>query len=97
MITQNFMEETLHCNQNINHTKVNFSGAGTGTAWQHDPRELPDGTISIFDNGASPKVHRQSRAVIVGSALPGDSLPRFVSREATGRKLICVEVTPKPG
>ena len=35
--------------------------AGTRTAWQHDPRELPDGAISIFDNGASPKVHRQSR------------------------------------
>jgi hypothetical protein len=40
-------------------------GAGTGTAWQHDPRELPDGTISMFDNGASPKVHAQSRAVVV--------------------------------
>jgi hypothetical protein len=26
-------------------------GPGTGTAWQHDPRELPDGSISIFDNG----------------------------------------------
>ncbi len=40
-------------------------GAGTGTAWQHDPRELPDGSISIFDNGASPKVHSESRGVIV--------------------------------
>jgi len=40
-------------------------GAGTGTAWQHDPRELPDGAISIFDNGASPKVHSQSRAIVV--------------------------------
>ena len=29
--------------------------AGTRTAWQHDPRELPGGTISVFDNGASPK------------------------------------------
>ncbi len=40
-------------------------GSGTGTAWQHDPRELPDGSISLFDNGSSPKVHGQSRAVIV--------------------------------
>jgi hypothetical protein len=40
-------------------------GAGTGTAWQHDPRELPDGAISMFDNGASPKVHSQSRGIVV--------------------------------
>ncbi len=38
---------------------------GTRTAWQHDPRELPDGTISILDNGASPKIHSQSRAIVV--------------------------------
>ena len=41
------------------------AGAGTTrTAWQHDPRELPDGSISIFDNGASPTVHRQSRGIV---------------------------------
>ena len=40
-------------------------GPGTNTAWQHDPRELPDGTFSIFDNGASPKVHSQSRGILV--------------------------------
>ncbi len=40
-------------------------GAGTGTAWQHDPIELPDGSISMFDNGASPEVHDQSRAIVV--------------------------------
>jgi hypothetical protein len=40
-------------------------GPGTGTAWQHDPRELPDGSISLFDNGASPTVHDQSRAIVV--------------------------------
>jgi hypothetical protein len=40
-------------------------GAGTGTAWQHDPRELPDGAISVFDNGASPTVHSQSRGAVV--------------------------------
>jgi hypothetical protein len=40
-------------------------GAGTATAWQHDPRVLPDGAISIFDNGASPSVHRQSRGIVV--------------------------------
>src|SRR4029077_17900474 len=38
---------------------------GTNTAWQHDPRELPNGTFSIFDNGASPKVHGQSRGILL--------------------------------
>jgi Arylsulfotransferase (ASST) len=38
---------------------------GTGIAWQHDPRQLADGSISIFDNGASPPVHRQSRGVVL--------------------------------
>jgi hypothetical protein len=40
-------------------------GAGTRTAWQHDPRVLPDGDISMFDNGASPAVHGQSRGIVV--------------------------------
>jgi len=35
------------------------------TAWQHDPRLLPDGTISIFDNGSFPTVHSQSRGVVL--------------------------------
>jgi Arylsulfotransferase (ASST) len=41
-------------------------GPGTSTAWQHDPRELANGSISIFDNGSSPKVHSQSRGIVVG-------------------------------
>ena len=39
--------------------------AGARTAWQHDPRPQPDGTISIFDNGSSPTVHAQSRGLVV--------------------------------
>jgi Arylsulfotransferase (ASST) len=43
-----------------------FKGeANTRTAWQHDPRELPDGSISVFDNGSSPTVHSQSRGVVL--------------------------------
>jgi hypothetical protein len=38
-------------------------GPGTRTAWQHDARRQPDGTITFFDNGASPSVHPQSRAI----------------------------------
>jgi hypothetical protein len=41
------------------------AGPGTRTAWQHDPRELPDGSISLFDNGSSPTVHPQSRGMVV--------------------------------
>jgi hypothetical protein len=40
-------------------------GSGTATAFQHDATELPNGTISVFDNGGVPNVHPQSRAIIV--------------------------------
>jgi hypothetical protein len=43
-----------------------FKGApATRTAWQHDPRELAGGLMSVFDNGSSPTVHPQSRAIVV--------------------------------
>jgi hypothetical protein len=45
-------------------------GPGTATAYQHDPRELADGAISMFDNGAAPKVHGQSRGIVIGLDLP---------------------------
>ncbi len=38
-------------------------GSGTGTAWQHDVRWQPDRTLTIFDNGALPKKHPQSRVI----------------------------------
>src|SRR5438132_10995353 len=40
-------------------------GSGVATAWQHDSRLQADGSISIFDNGASPLVHHQSRGIVV--------------------------------
>ncbi|HEX4628313.1 MAG TPA: arylsulfotransferase family protein, partial [Gemmatimonadales bacterium] len=40
-------------------------GAGTTTAWQHDPREVGGDEISIFDNGAAPPVRGQSRGIVV--------------------------------
>ncbi len=40
-------------------------GPGTHTAWQHDAREQNDGTITLFDNGATPAIHAQSRAIDV--------------------------------
>ncbi len=38
-------------------------GPGTGTAWQHDVRWQPDHTLTVFDNGAVPKRHSQSRVI----------------------------------
>jgi hypothetical protein len=38
-------------------------GPGTVTAYQHDAREQPGGEITFFDNGATPKVHAQSRVI----------------------------------
>jgi hypothetical protein len=46
-------------------------GPGTRFAFQHDARRLPDGTISIFDNGSlvfengTPKAVEESRAIVL--------------------------------
>jgi Arylsulfotransferase (ASST) len=40
-------------------------GQGTRFAFQHDARHQRDGTITIFDNGAHPKVHEESRGIVV--------------------------------
>jgi hypothetical protein len=40
-------------------------GPGASPAWQHDAREQPDGTITFFDNGGTPKVHPQSRGIVL--------------------------------
>jgi hypothetical protein len=40
-------------------------GAGTRFAWQHDARRLLDGSLTVFDNGATPAVERRSRALIL--------------------------------
>ncbi len=40
-------------------------GGGASTAYQHDAQVLANGTISVFDNGGVPKVHSQSRGLIL--------------------------------
>jgi hypothetical protein len=49
-------------------------GAGTATAWQHDARLLPDGTVSVFDNGAVPRIHSQSRGVVLALDAGADTV-----------------------
>lgn len=38
-------------------------GPGTETAWQHDARSLPDGEVTLFDDGSNPPEHSHSRAL----------------------------------
>ncbi len=45
-------------------------GRNVRFAWQHDARRHKDGTISLFDNGAAPRVHRQSRVIFIRLDLP---------------------------
>jgi hypothetical protein len=40
-------------------------GPGALFAWQHDARRLPDGTISLFDNQATPRVGDESRGLVL--------------------------------
>lgn len=40
-------------------------GPGAQFAWQHDVRRQPDGTITVFDNGAAPPVHKLTRVLVL--------------------------------
>jgi hypothetical protein len=40
-------------------------GAGSSFAWQHHVRRRPDGTLTVFDNGATPAVEKRSRGLIL--------------------------------
>ncbi len=46
------------------HSTVKLS-PGAATAYQHDAQMLPNGEISVFDNGGVPKVHAQSRGLVI--------------------------------
>lgn len=59
------------------HSSVKL-GPGTSTAYQHDATLLPNGDISIFDNGGVPMVHPQSRALIE-SLNPASGTTSFVT------------------
>jgi hypothetical protein len=46
------------------HSTVKQLG-GSHTAYQHDATTRSDGTITVFDNGGVPKVHPQSRGLVL--------------------------------
>jgi Arylsulfotransferase (ASST) len=50
--------------------RSNFAlGRGARFAWQHDARRMPNGLIRIFDNGAAPRWHPQSRVIYLHLSL----------------------------
>jgi hypothetical protein len=55
-----------------------IEGRGAATAFQHDVRPIGSDVFSIFDNGAAPPAHAQSRAVV----LDVDPLTHGVSVQA---------------
>jgi hypothetical protein len=59
-------------------------GPGTQSAFQHDARRQRDGTITIFDNGAHPKVHDRSRGIVV--ELDEQNMSAKLVREYTSPK-----------
>jgi len=40
-------------------------GPGARFAWQHDARRQPDGTVTVFDNGAAPAVEKFTRVLVL--------------------------------
>nr|MBA2714405.1 arylsulfotransferase family protein [Rubrobacteraceae bacterium] len=56
-------------------------GPGTRTVSQHDARRQEDGTITIFDNGAPPEVHDQSRGIVI--SLDMEAMKATLVREYT--------------
>jgi Arylsulfotransferase (ASST) len=66
------------------HSSVKL-GSGAATAYQHDATLQPNGQISVFDNGAVPKVHPQSRGILLD-----------VNSHARTDTLVAQFVHPKP-
>ena len=47
-----------------NHSSFKM-GRGTEMAWQHDGRMRPDGSLTFFDDGSNPPIHKQSRGLVI--------------------------------
>jgi Arylsulfotransferase (ASST) len=63
-------------------------GPSASPAWQHDARLQPDGTITFFDNGATPAVHRQSRAIELRLGEPGGTATLVREQDHPGKPLV---------
>jgi hypothetical protein len=61
-------------------------GPGAGFAWQHDARRQPDGTLTVFDNGATPAVEKLSRGLIL--ELDEQTMTATLLRQYTHPKIL---------
>ena len=61
-------------------------GPGADFAWQHDARRQPDGTLTIFDNGATPAVEKLSRGLIL--ELDEQAMTATLLRQYTHPKIL---------
>jgi hypothetical protein len=61
-------------------------GPGAHFAWQHDARRQPDGTLTIFDNGATPAVEKLSRGLIL--ELDEQAMTATLLRQYTHPKIL---------
>ncbi|HEY1834975.1 MAG TPA: arylsulfotransferase family protein [Solirubrobacteraceae bacterium] len=61
---------------------------GANTAYQHDATVQPNGTITVFDNGAVPTVHPQSRALVLSANTSAHTLSVAGELEHQPNKLI---------
>ena len=61
-------------------------GPGAHFAWQHDVRRQPDGTLTIFDNGATPAVEKLSRGLIL--ELDEQAITATLLRQYTHPKIL---------
>ena len=58
-------------------------GQGASFAWQHHARRLPDGTLSVFDNGATPAVEPRSRGLVLAldeTAMQAELIHQYTRR-----------------
>jgi arylsulfotransferase ASST len=64
--------------------RSNFTlGRGVRFGWQHDARRQPDGTLTLFDNAAAPKLRKQSRGLVLRldmNRMRADVVRTFVHR-----------------
>jgi hypothetical protein len=60
---------------------------GAGAAWQHDAHELPGHLLTLFDNGATPAIHPQSRALVLQLNLAARTVALLHAYEHPGSPL----------
>jgi hypothetical protein len=75
-------------------------GLGATPAWQHDARLGPSGTISFFDNEATPKVRSQSRGLVLALNLKDGTATRVASFNHPSKPLVSGsqgDLQPLPG